>query len=68
MVSGYLLVLNVRLRGRPFPGLFTYACFFFSLFSFFFFFGAEMVDPLVYLLFLTAIFINVSFTVQCEHA
>ena len=37
MVSGYLLVLNVRLRGRPFPGfVYLRVFFFFSLFSFFF--------------------------------
>ena len=66
MVSGYLLVLNVRLRGRPFP-VFVYLRVFFFLVCLFFFW-AEMVDQLVYLLFLAAMFINVSFTVQFEHA
>ena len=63
MVSGYLLVLNVRLRGRPFP-VFVYLRVFFFLVCLVFFFWAEMVDQLVYLLFLAAIFINVSFNVQ----
>ena len=36
MVIDYLLVLHVRLRGRPWPVFVYLRVFFFSLFSFFF--------------------------------